>query len=58
MFVIIIIIIIIINIIFIIKAEVGFLWCENLPPKCRVLQGYGSKPDLQATWNWEEAPVR
>ena len=31
------------------KAEVGFLRCENLPPKYRLLQGYGSKPDLQAT---------
>ena len=28
------------------KAEVGFLRCKNLPPKCRLLQGYGSKPDL------------
>ena len=31
------------------EAEVGFLRCENLPPKCRLLQGYGSKRDLQAT---------
>ena len=31
------------------EAEVGFLRCENLPPKCRLLQGYGSKPDLQET---------
>ena len=31
------------------EAEVGFLRCENLPPKCRLLQGYGFKPDLQAT---------
>ena len=30
------------------EAEVGFLRCENLPPKCRLLQGYGFKPDLQA----------
>ena len=28
------------------KAEVGFLRCKNLPPKCRFVQGYGSKPDL------------
>ena len=33
------------------EAEVGFLRCENLPTKCRLLQGYGSKPDLQATRN-------
>ena len=33
------------------EAEVGFLRCENLPPKYRLLQGYGSKPDLQATRN-------
>ena len=31
------------------KAKIGFLRCKNLPPKCRLLQGYGSKPDLQAT---------
>ena len=28
------------------KAEVGFLRRKNLPPKCRFVQGYGSKPDL------------
>ena len=33
------------------EAEVGFFRCENLPPKYRLLQGYGSKPDLQATRN-------
>ena len=31
------------------EAEVGFLRCENLPPKCRLLLGYGSIPDLQTT---------
>ena len=30
------------------EAEDGFLRCENLLPKCRLLQGYGAKPDLQA----------
>ena len=24
------------------EAKVGFLRCENLPPKCRLLQGYGT----------------
>ena len=32
-----------------IVARGCFLWCENLPPKCRLLQGYGSKPDSQST---------
>ena len=42
------------------KVLIIIIYCYLIimPPKCRLSQGYGSKPDLQAAWNWEEAPVR